>query len=338
MKKITKSIFIFLISICGSLYLLSCADISIVETTTTDVNMYSYLRKYPDKYSDFATILDKAGYASFLDAYGAYTMFVPTNAGVQAYLKGINKSSADQLTADEAKDIAKIHIIRDTLTTKSFKDGKLPLITMYGQYLIGGVSFTDGISSFSVNRQASIIESNISTGNGILHIIDKTLQPAKSSISALIEANPNYSIFTQALKETGYYDSLKVVDADLSKRWSSVIVESNSVLNKAGFANYDALKKRYSNTGNPRSKTDSLNLYVAYHVLPGIKYLADIISAASHVTKIPLEVVTSKLDGQTVLINDVDFNGIHEQGIELDRSLSDNSATNGVLHAASTIP
>lgn len=333
MKKISKSISVLLVSIFGVVYLLACADIQIVETTTTDVNMYSYLRKYPDKYSDFATILDKAGYASFLDAYGAYTMFVPTNTGVQSYLQGVNKTLT-QLTADEAKDIAKIHIIRDTLTTKSFRDGKLPLITMYGQYLIGGVNALNGISSFSINRQASVIESNITVGNGILHIIDKTLQPAKSSLSAMIEANPDYSIFTQALKETGYYDSLKLVDADLAKRWSTVIVESDAVLRKAGFSSYEALKKRYSTTGNPRLRNDSLNLYVSYHLLPGIKYLADIISAASHLTKVPLEVVTSKLEGQTVLLNDIEFNGIYEKGVELERSLSDNAATNGVLHAA----
>jgi uncharacterized surface protein with fasciclin (FAS1) repeats len=333
MKKISKTLSIFIASIFGVVYLLACADIEIVESTTTDVNMYSYLRKYPDKYSDFATILDKAGYASFLDAYGAYTMFVPTNTGVQNYLKGVNKTLT-QLTVDEAKDIAKIHIIRDTLTTKSFKDGKLPLITMYGQYLIGGVTSNGGISSFSVNRQASVIESNITVGNGIIHAIDNTLQPAKLSLADLIEKNPNYSIFTQALKETGYYDSLKIVDADLTKRWSTVIVESNSILSKAGYTSYEALKKRYSSTGNPRLKTDSLNLYISYHLLPGIKYLADIISSASHLTKIPLEVVTSKLDGQTVLLNDIDFNGVHELGVELNRSQSDNSATNGVLHAS----
>jgi hypothetical protein len=112
------------------------------------------------------------------------------------------------------------------------------------------------------------------------------------------------------------------------------VAESNAVLTKAGYANFEALKKRFSNTGNPKSKTDSLNLYVAYHILPGIKYLADIISASSHITKIPLEVVTSKLDGQNVLLNDVDFNGVYEPGVLLNRISSDNSATNGVLHSA----
>jgi hypothetical protein len=49
---------------------------------------------------------------------------------------------------------------------------------------------------------------------------------------------------------------------------------------------------------------------------------------------VPLEVVTAKLDDQTVLINDDDFNGVHEQGVELDRALSDNAATNGVIHSS----
>jgi len=122
------------------------------------------------------------------------------------------------------------------------------------------------------------------------------------------------------------------VSADENNRWTTVIAETNAALNKAGFANFDALKKRYSNTGNPKNKADSLNLYVSYHLLPGAKYLADIITATSHITKIPLEVVTSKLADQTVMINDDDFNGIHEQGVDLDRAGSDNSSTNGVVH------
>lgn len=335
MKKFAKSIFIILACVLSGLGFQACYDIELVQSTTSDANIYSYLRKYPEKFSDFANILDKAGYSSFLDAYGAYTVFAPNNEGVQAYLKSINKTT-EQLTADEAKDIAKIHIIRDTLTTKSFKDGKLPLVTMYGQYLLGGVTFDNGVSSYSVNRQAAVTESNILVGNGILHAINNVLKPASMSLAVQLEKNPDYSIFTEAIKQTGYYDSLNYVNPDLDKRWVTVLAETNDALKKAGFATFDALKKRYSNTGNPKSKADSLNLYVSYHLLPGAKYLADIITAASHLTKVPLEVVTSKLDDQTVLINDIDFNGIHEPGIVLERTKSDNSATNGVLHTANS--
>jgi hypothetical protein len=79
---------------------------------------------------------------------------------------------------------------------------------------------------------------------------------------------------------------------------------------------------------------DSLHIYVAYHIIPDARYLADIASANSHFTLQPLEVLSSKLDGEKVLINDLEFNGVHEQGIELARSSSDVSTTTGVLHIA----
>ena len=334
MKKFSNSILLTLVTLLPLVYLIGCREIDFVQTTTSDVNMYSYLKTRPESFSEFTAVLDKAGYEGFLDAYGAYTMFVPTNAGMQVYLKSIDKTTAS-LSKEEAQNIAKIHIIRDTLTTKSFKDGKLPLVTMYGQYLLGGVSYANGASSYSLNRQALVLETNITTTNGVLHVIDNALKPATMTLAATLEKNTAYSIFTEAIKQTGYFDSLNVVNPDPDKRWTTVLAESNAALAKAGFTSFEALKKRYSNTGNPRSKTDSLNVYVAYHLLPGAKYLADIITSQSHSTKVPLEVVTSKLDDQTVLINDDDFNGVHEQGVVLDRALSDNAATNGVIHSSS---
>ncbi len=335
MKKLIQSLTLPLLSLLIGLGIMSCTDVKIVETTTGDANLYSYLLKYPEKYSDFAKVIDKSGYNGFLDAYGAYTMFAPTNTAVKAYLTQIGKTT-DQLTKEEAQAIVKIHVIRDTLTTNSFKDGKLPLVTMYGQYLLSGVTNgTDG-SSYTLNRQANITESNIKTGNGMLHILDAVLKPATKTIAQFVGDNPDYSIFTQALKETGYYDSLNVINENIDKRFMTLVAESNTVLAKAGFTDYTKLKARYSKTGNPKLKTDSLNIYVAYHILDGAKYLGDIITATSHLTKVSTEptVVSSKLEGQTVLLNDDIFNGIREVGVELSRTLSDNTATNGVVHSS----
>ncbi|MEA5260349.1 fasciclin domain-containing protein [Arcicella aquatica] len=335
MKKLIQSLTLPLLSLLIGLGIMSCTDVKIVETTTGDANLYSYLLKYPEKYSDFAKVIDKSGYNGFLDAYGAYTMFAPTNTAVKTYLTQIGKTT-DQLTKEEAQAIVKIHVIRDTLTTNSFKDGKLPLVTMYGQYLLSGVTNGTEGSSYTLNRQANITESNIKTGNGMLHILDAVLKPATKTIAQFVGDNPDYSIFTQALKETGYYDSLNVINENIDKRFMTLVAESNTVLAKAGFTDYTKLKARYSKTGNPKLKTDSLNIYVAYHILDGAKYLGDIITATSHLTKVSTEptVVSSKLEGQTVLLNDDIFNGIREVGVELSRTLSDNTATNGVVHSS----
>ena len=335
MKKLIQSLTLPLLSLLIGLGIMSCTDVKIVESTTGDANLYSYLLKYPEKYSDFAKVIDKSGYSGFLDAYGAYTMFAPTNTAVKAYLTQIGKTT-DQLTKEEAQGIVKIHVIRDTLTTNSFKDGKLPLVTMYGQYLLSGVTNGTEGSSYTLNRQANITESNIKTGNGMLHILDAVLKPATKTIAQFVGDNPDYSIFTQALKETGYYDSLNVINENIDKRFMTLVAESNTVLAKGGFTDYAKLKARYSKTGNPKLKTDSLNIYVAYHILDGAKYLGDIITATSHITKVSTEptVVSSKLEGQTVLLNDDIFNGVREVGVELSRTLSDNTATNGVVHSS----
>jgi len=102
----------------------------------------------------------------------------------------------------------KLHLIQDTINTSSFTDGKLPQVTMLGQYLVTGVSNQSGVSSYTVNRQALVLQPNISLSNGIVHSIDHVLKAATKTVAQTIETNPEFSIFTQALKETGYYDSL----------------------------------------------------------------------------------------------------------------------------------
>ena len=311
-----------------------CKKIKIETQTTSDLNIYPYLKNNPRDFSDWAKIVDKSGYAGFLTAYGSYTLFAPTNAAVALYLTEVSKTSVDAFTETEAKDIVKFHLLQDTITTNSFKDGKLPTVTMYGQYLVSGVTNTAGVSSITINRQAILTQSNIKTGNGYIHALDHVLKPAVKSSAQLISDNPNYSIFKQALLATGFYDTLNIINTSIPKRWFTVLAETNQALADSGITSYNALLAKYSNTGNPKSKTDSLYIYVAYHIIPEAKYLADIASANSHFTLQPLEVLSSLLSGEKVLLNELEINGVREKGIELDRSTSDFSTTTGVLHTA----
>ncbi|GAA3941678.1 fasciclin domain-containing protein [Chitinophaga oryziterrae] len=326
-----RIVFICLLLLC------SCKKVAIVSNTTDEVNITGYLQLHPDKFSSFLKIISITGDEGFLGVYGAYTAFVPDNDAISAYLQLKGKGAVENIDVQELKDLVKFHLLEDTISTSSFSDGKLNRLTMYGQYLITGASNKDGVTRITVNRQANIIESNIRVGNGIIHVIDHVLQPAVYTLAAMIENDPRYSIFSQAVKETGLYDTLNILpvaNTDSSRAWLTVLAESDSVLKNAGFNSYADLKARFSYTGDPKNPDDSLHLYVDYHILYGVKYLADIVSSTSHNTLAPLEVVTSKLSGQTVLINDDTFNGIYEPGVELNRAGSDNAASNGVLHAA----
>jgi len=315
-----------------AIYVTSCKKIDYRLETTDDVNIVGYLDKYPDTYSLWRKILDRTETSSFLNAYGNYTMFAPTNSGVERYLQSIGAPSVDAVPVDDLKDVVRFHLLEDTVSTALFTDGKLPVPTMYGQYLITGVSYKDGASLYEVNRQALVNRSNIRLGNGYIHEVDNVLVASKQGISAMLEAKNEFSIFVSALKETGYFDVLNKVETGSNRTWYTVLAETNSSLADSGINSYSDLKAKYSQLGDPANKKDSLNMYVAYHILPGLKYLADIILESSHLTELPQEVVSAKFEDQRVLINDDVFAGVYEKGVELLRPTSDNSAANGVWH------
>jgi len=312
----------------------SCKKLNIQETTTTDVNIVGYLENHLDSFSLFKQILDRTGNTAFLNAYGSYTCFAPTNTGVKNYLKDLGASSVDVADLNTLKDMVRLHLLEDTIYTSSFTDGKLPVITMYGQYLVTSVANKDGASSYLINRQALVLNSNVKVGNGIIHVVDNVLRPAVKTIAAQLESNANYSIFVQALKETGFYTRLNTVSTDSTKRWLTVFAESNKALADSGINSYASLKAKYSKTGNPTLPNDSLNMYVAYHVSMGLKFLGDIISTPTHETLLPQEVISIKLINQNVLVNQDEFNGVVEPGVLLTRDKSDIAATNGVWHDA----
>ena len=333
-KTISKLLLVASAITMVSLYLVGCKKQEIKKSTTDDVNIVGYLDKHLDSFSLFRQILERTETSAFLNAYGAYTCFAVTNNGVRTWLNSMGNASVEAADLAKLKDMVKLHLLADTLTTSAFTDGKLPVVTMYGQYLVTSVITKYGKAGFLVNRQGFMLESNIRTGNGLIHVIDNVLQPATLTLAKTLEAKPEYSIFLQAVRETGFYNLLNTNNnPDPNKLWLTLLAESNTALADSGITSYAQLKAKYSQTGNPALATDTLNLYVAYHILPGIKFLGDIILSQSQATLAPQEVVSSKLDTlQRVLINDDVFNGVREMGIELKRTTSDVAATNGVMH------
>ncbi len=333
MKRFT-SFYVAALLLTVAFFTSNCKKANIISATTEDVNIYDYLKQNEGQFSSLVKIIDKAGYNAFLNAYGTYTFFAPTNDAVSKYLSAIGKSNVEQLTDAETKDILKFHLLEEEVISSAFTDGKLPAITMYGQYLTTGIENKDGASLYKINRQALLETPNLKMGNGIIQVIDNVLQPSKQTVAQIVEANPDLSIFAQAMKETGWYAKLNALPTSLTNGWFTVIAESNQALKDAGFDNYAQFKARYNDTGDPTKLTDSLNLFVAYHILPDIKYLADVVMAGSHQTMAPLEVITNKVVNKEVLINDDNFNGVHEPGAKVERLASDVSGTNGVVHIA----
>lgn len=337
MKKLTNRIkpvmFAAAVSIIVMTCLMRCKREHLTYNTTSTVNMYSYLEQN-SQFSMFRQIIDKSGYDSFLNGYGAYTLFAPDNDGVKAYLKATGKASIDDIDVATAKGLVGISVIPDTLSSQYFTDGKLRTATEEGQYLITGVITVNNKTTTVINKQANILETNIRVGNGIIHVIDNVLVPAALTLAQTIEQNPRYGIFTELIKATGFYDTLNKAPAPpvTNRTYLTVIAESDSAFKAGGINDFAALKAKYSTKGDPRDHADSLWLFAAYHIWAELSFMSDISLSSSHITLAPNEITTSEVQRPNILLNNDTFNGVLEPGQLLYRATSDISASNGVLH------
>jgi uncharacterized surface protein with fasciclin (FAS1) repeats len=334
MKTIAKKI-VRLATIVATvmLVLTQCKD-EVIDSRTINVPLIgTYIAENPN-YSDFNALLDTTGFKSFLKAYGIYTCFVPDNEAFNKYESRKGISNWRSLSMDQLKNIVKYLVIRDTLPSKSFGDGKLSAKNMYGHYLSGGSVDDNGIMKIRINKLAFLKEYDIRVENGIIHIIDDVIEPPVLSIAEVVEGMTDYTIFTEALKQTGWYDTIKVIWPDTAHmKWYTILAESDAVFQQNKISSYNDLKLRFCNTGNPKSPTDSLNLFIAYHIIGALSFASDLPTTSSFDTKAPNEVVTTSASGDSVHLNRMVIAGKYEPGVSVLKNQSDFFSANGVFNA-----
>lgn len=322
-----------------TLAFLNCTSEKINERTDETVNITDFLRQN-DEYSMFLEMLEITNYSSFMNTYGTYTLFLPTNTAVKQYLTDIGAASVKDVPLADLQDLVKLHILDQEVATTSFTDGKIATPSQQGQFIITGAANIGGASSITVNKTARITSSNVKVGNGVIHVIDKVLRVANKTLAKTLEENESFSLFTEALKATGWYEKLNqpltatTVDGKTTLSGHlTVLTETNEVFKAAGINNLEDLKTKYSHLNDPLNPEDSLNLFVSYRILPKLQYLADLAVSPSLETKAPLEVISVKLAMGNILLNEETFNGVLEKGIPVNRAASDVTSSNGVVHA-----
>ncbi|MFB6340810.1 fasciclin domain-containing protein [Saccharicrinis sp. FJH62] len=344
------SIGVLLVALAAGAIFNSCGLPEYNTRTNYQILIGEYLEQNPGEFSTFYDLLEKSNTIAFLKAYGTYTCFAPTNAAFEKYFQEKGVSSIDDFTAQEMRDLVRYHIIIDTIPTTDFVDGRLQTANMYGQYLTTKTYLEGGSSVYKVNKYATIKSADNRMLNGIVHSVESVLDPITPTIAEQLDANPDFSIFTEALKATNWFDTLnlRLTEDDFNfnyeqgdeikvTRWFTVMAVSNNAFAASGINSYDDLKAKYSDTGDPTNPKDSLYLHMAYHILDStLMYVSDfasINSTAGYFTKAPLEVITIKVDGSEVLVNEDEFRGVVEKGFAIDRDASDNTANNGVFHS-----
>ena len=292
------SMAVFLLSSCDP------DDVGDNLYTFTDQMAGQYLTDPDNKnYSQFARLLDTTKVIGLLNSYGQYTVFAPDNDAMNEYFTNKGKKGLADFTLDSLRIIAFDHIINGSkVLFINFSDGRLSDMSMSNRYFT--VSF-DGKSETFINRNSRILNKDIIVHNGVIHAIDRVLDPSREGIVEAIKAKPEYSLFYQALIVTTMADSL-LLDKDDSynaadhkdlilvkkedNQWFyqdvpafrrygfTALVESNTsyaargittIEDMADYAKsvYDAIYPQDASVTDYTDRRNSLNRYISYHLI-----------------------------------------------------------------------
>lgn len=249
--------------------------------------------------TEFKKVIDKAGLKGMLSAYGNYTCLAPVNSAFRAYYasKGA-RFTFDSLSQSQVDSIARTHILVKSFLTTEQKDGLLPMLNMDHRAI--EIKFTsssiDTRLMIMLNDSSEILDKDIRTENGVLHIVSKLIRPSNASLFDFVGKNPNLSIFYEALKLTHLCDSISkfndetyhptkvikdiyntytIINPSERRFGYTLLAEDNTVLSASGINSLNDLiqkaKEIYPTSAaydnEYTSRENSLNKYMSYHLI-----------------------------------------------------------------------
>lgn len=272
--------------------------------TFTDQMMGQYLKEDTvnnKQFSEFVRLLDTTKVMGLLNSYGVYTCFAPTNEAFQLYYASKGKTSMKDFSLETLKMIAYDHLINGSEITGVYFANTLSDQTMNDKYIT--MDFSE--SGILIYKSSKVIKKDILVHNGVLHIIDRVLDPNRELLSAAIASDSTFVIFARALELTGMSDSL-TLEKDLTYNWLNyaslvttpkengawyytpvpheryygytALIESDATYNAhqiftlndlKNYAKsvYDEIFPEDASISDPTSRRNSLNRFVSYHLI-----------------------------------------------------------------------
>lgn len=303
LKRIARKSSLFCLLLCiGMLYSCNSDDVG--------GNLYTFKEKLLGQYlesdttfSEFAKLIEMTKIKGLVNSYGSYTCFAPTNKAMRTFYQLKGRNALEDFTLDSLKQMAFDHIINGTtLFAVDFRKGVLPSLSMSDRSFL--ISFHD--SGTYVNKDSKIIQKDILVHNGVIHAINKNLDPVRDGIVAVISKDSTFSLFYKALEATGLVDSLlRTIDesysltsiriaeleaavnttiaserhAPTSRKYGyTLLMESDKTMREHGITDlnsmkhyaksiYDEVYPADAGIEDITNRSNSLNRFIAYHLI-----------------------------------------------------------------------
>ena len=126
----------------------------------------------------FGTLLaaaEAAGLVEALKGDGPLTVFAPTDAAFAALPAGTVETLLKPENKDQLAGILKLHVIAGKVKSKDLAGTVTNAETLNGTLSVDG---TDGVTVIAPGSTATVVNADIYTSNGIIHVVDTVLLPA----------------------------------------------------------------------------------------------------------------------------------------------------------------
>jgi len=162
-------------------------------------------------FSIFYQAVKRLGLDKTLDGNDAYTLLVPDNDAFA--LAGITTESVAALDTASLRKIIGYHIIKGALPynkipqTVDYKFTTLTAQPVYFSVTLPDPNRTNRTQLLHVNG-ITAKKTDVLASNGVIHVLGNVLISPAASVKSILNDNPDYSLFVQALKQFGLFDQL----------------------------------------------------------------------------------------------------------------------------------
>ncbi|MBQ8734740.1 MAG: fasciclin domain-containing protein [Bacteroidaceae bacterium] len=181
----------------------------------TGETVADYMLNRSEKYSHMITLMKRAGIFSLMQTWGQYTLFLPDNESVEKFVAeqdsiyhatkdtynpvwtGITSPLFEDLSDSMATVIARAHVIEKSYLTADMGEGAIGKWNFNDRALSVSYKVVDERFYIMINNHSAIIDGDNQVENGIVHLIDKPIDPKYRTVSNQIAAHPFFSIFTR---------------------------------------------------------------------------------------------------------------------------------------------
>jgi len=300
------------------------ADVASQEQT---IVQYVLDEKNSDKYSLFGEIIIHAGLKNLLSVRGPYTLFLPDNNAVRAYFDDHGITSTQEMSQELSKVLVYNHLTDIAIESGDIGLGALAKLNALGDYLSSEFVGSD----IYINKTARINDRDVFVANGVIHAVDKVVEPVYDDVLTILESKQNYSIFTEGLKRTGLQDTLKLIEFNYGKFKArtryTIFSVADEVFQAAGINSIDELIALYTDEPDKISQHDNgFFKYMEYHCVTGTFFL-------NHLEKKAYPIISNENFISVSLDNDYELNKSEEEYTSFNLAGSNIPAKNGVIHS-----